>query len=83
MTEQSRDLRAIAVRVPPEVWNVLDAARMVKGYRGLQDLLRPVLETEADRWSKVEEVKTILRSVKEYQAREEAIRSEPSATDPK
>lgn len=66
----AKDARTIAIRVSPEVWQVLDAARTLRGHRGMQDLLLPVIEAEADQWRDLEEVRTILRSVREFQARE-------------
>ncbi len=70
MAKPSEELRAISVRVPPEVWDVLDAARMVNRHRGMQELLRPVVEDAASQWEQIPEVREILRKIHEYQARE-------------
>ena len=84
MASEREELRAISVRVPPDVWDILDAARMVNRHRGMQDLLRPVVEDVARQWGQIPEVQEILRKIQEFQAREagELERLEPRRRKP-
>lgn len=69
MAKRREELRAVSVRVPPDVWDVLDAARMLNRHRGMQDLLRPVVEEAARHWAQIPEVQEILRKIQEFEAR--------------
>lgn len=41
--------KQVNVRVSREIYDVLDAAAFVRGFRGMQDLVGPVVEREAEK----------------------------------
>lgn len=68
-----RDLRAIAIRVSPHASDVFDIARAAYGHRSLQDLLRPLLEAEAQRLSEIPQIREMLAAAQTLRAHEEAV----------
>jgi hypothetical protein len=63
------DLHLVGIRVSSETQATFEAAAAGYG-RSLQDLLRPLLEAEAERLRQVPEIATILRAAAELRARE-------------
>lgn len=55
-----RDSKQVNVRVSPEVYEVLDSAAFVRGFRGMQELLGPLIEAEATRLAREEPVQDAL-----------------------
>lgn len=66
--ERTGDLHLVGVRVPLDVQMIFTVAAAGYGV-SLQDLLRPVLEKEAERLRKVPEIETMLRAAAELRAR--------------
>ena len=65
-----RDLKPVAVRISPEATVIFDIARAAYGHRSLQELLRPVLETEARRLAAIPQIADMINSAQALQARE-------------
>lgn len=55
-----RESKQVNVRVTSETFDVLDSAAFVRGYRGMQDLLGPVIEREASRLAREDPVRDAL-----------------------
>ncbi|MGA3057838.1 MAG: hypothetical protein ABSE70_07365 [Candidatus Limnocylindrales bacterium] len=67
----SSPARQVNIRVPVEVYDVLDAAAWVQGTR-MQGLLAPVLKTTADRYGEKEAVRMAVAARQSGQASSDA-----------
>jgi uncharacterized protein (DUF1778 family) len=47
-----RDSKQVNIRVDPDTYEVLESAAFVRGYRGMQELLEPIIEREVTTWAR-------------------------------
>jgi hypothetical protein len=62
--------RQILLRVPEDVYEILEAAKTVTRSRSMQALLGEELLKLAETFAKEPEVQSILRTIREYEARQ-------------
>ena len=63
--------RPVNLRLPPELFRVLDVARLASGHKSMQSFLSEVVAKAAHEYSDQPEIQAILQSMGEYQARQD------------
>lgn len=63
--------RPVNLRLPAELFKVLDVARLASGHKSMQSFLSEVVTAAAEGYSDEPEIQMILQKMSEYQARKE------------
>lgn len=63
--------KSLNLRLPPELFRVLDVARLATGHKSMQAFLSEVVTRAADQYSGEPEIQAMLQNIGEYQARQE------------
>lgn len=61
--------RPVNLRLPPELFRVLDVARLASGHKSMQSFLSEVVGRAAERYANEPEIQAMLQNIEEYQAR--------------
>lgn len=61
--------RQVPIRLPEELFRVLEVARMASGAKSMQAFLSDVVERAAEQYAGEPEIQAMLQSISEYQAR--------------
>lgn len=70
-TDRSPKPRQVPVRLPEELFRVLEVARLANGAKSMQAFLSEIAERAAEEFAGEPEIKAMLQNISEYQARRE------------
>jgi hypothetical protein len=68
-SDQPSKPRQVPVRLPEELFRVLEVARLANGAKSMQAFLSEVVERAAEKYAGEPEIQAMLQSIGEYQAR--------------
>lgn len=70
MPPKAKGLRLIGIRVSPDTWRTLQLYAAATDRRGLQEVLRPVIEAHAEQYAKLPEVQAMTAAAQQLRERE-------------
>ena len=62
--------RPVSLRLPPELFRLLDVARLATGHKSMQSFLAELVEQSAAEYLKKPEFQLVLQSLNEFEASE-------------